>query len=139
MDSGKYLTLREARNELLKCENQLELYLHKKKINFLKTQPKATDYDKVMIQGTPISFDKFTQYIIKDDEVDSKIYSLRESILAYQTYILKEEERMSKYDEIGLIRYLKEEIGMSWKEIDKRLNCGIGGSRKKMQRYYGRI
>ena len=139
MDSGKYLTLREARNELLKCENQLELYLHKKKINFLKTQPKATDYDKVMIQGTPISFDKFTQYIIKDDEVDSKIYSLRESILAYQIYILKEEERMSKYDEIGLIRYLKEEIGMSWKEIDKRLNCGIGGSRKKMQRYYGRI
>lgn len=77
---GKHLTIKEAKNELQKDMNELELYLTKKKINYQKTQPKGTNYDKIVVSGIPITFDKFTHYVIKDDQYDSKIYSLQASI-----------------------------------------------------------
>lgn len=131
---GKHLTIKEAKNELEKDQNELELYLTKKKINYQKTQPKGTNYDKIVVSGIPITFDKFTHYVIKDEEYDNKIYSLQESINAWQDYIVKEMKRVvENSDEIALINYLHDE-GYSWNKIDKLLHYAPDTSRTKLKR-----
>lgn len=135
MIQEKHLTIREAKNEIKKAENELDLYLTKKKINFNKTQPGAITLKDIMVDSSKNVFDKFTHYVIKDEEVDSKIYGLQETINAYQKYIIEEMKRMSECDEIGLICYLKEEEHKSWKEIDKYLHRGEDYSRTKYKRY----
>lgn len=132
---GKHLTIKEAKNELQKDMNELELYLTKKKINYQKTQPKGTNYDKIVVSGIPISFDKFTHYVIKDEQYDSKIYSLEASINAWQEYIRSELERLSNYDELGLIVYLREELEFNWNQIDRLLHHSLGTSKVKYSRY----
>ena len=129
------LTLKQAKNELTKLENELDLYLTKKKINFEKTQPKASRIKDIVVSKSNTIFDSFSHYVIKDEECDDKIYSLQESIVAYQSYITKEINRMRKYDDIALIVYLKEEENWSWKDIDKELNCGADYARTKYKRF----
>lgn len=131
---SKHLTIKEAKNELQKDINELELYLTKKKINFQKTQPKGTNYDKVVVSGIPITFDQYTHYVIKDEQYDSKIYSLQASINGWQEYIRAELERLSNYDELGLIVYLREELEFSWNQIDKLLHKSFGTSKVKYSR-----
>jgi len=132
---GKHLTIKEAKNELQKDINELDLYLTKKKINYQKTQPKGVNYDKVVVSGIPIAFDKFTHYVIRDEEYDDKIYSLEQSIYSWQEYIRSELERMSKYDEIGLIVYMREELEWNWNKIDKICHKSFGSSKVKYSRY----
>lgn len=132
---GKHLTIGEAKNEIKKLENELDLYLTQKKINYYKTQGGAVQYKDVVTSRTNNVFDKFSHYVIKDEEYDIKIYGLQESILSYQEYIVKEMKRMSETDEIGLICHLKEEEKMSWKEIDRLLHRGSDYSRTKYKRY----
>lgn len=62
-------------------------------------------------------FDKFTHYVIKDEELDSTIYSIQESILAYQQFIVKEMKRISDAKGSELITYLRDEENLSWNEI----------------------
>lgn len=131
----KHLTIREAKNEIAKLENELDVYLTKKKINFLKTQPGAMNYKSIISDQSHNIFDKFLHYQIRDEEYDTKIYSLQESIISYQQYVIKEMQRMSQYDEVGLICYLREEENYSWKEIDKELHRGEDYSRTKYKRY----
>ncbi len=131
---GKHLTIKEAKNELQKDINELELYLTKKKINYQKTQPKGTNYDKIVVSGIPITFDKFTHYVIKDEEYDSKIYSLQESISSWEKYIVDEMRRISENsDEIAMIDYLHNE-GYSWNKIDSLFHYAPDTSRKKLNR-----
>lgn len=131
----KHLSIREAKNELWKLENELGLYLNHKKINFIKTQASSVTYKDIIISKTHNVFDNFLHYVIKDDELDDKIYSLQESIIQYQKYIVEEMRRMSKYDEVGLICYLREEEHRSWKYIDKILNRSYDYSKVKYSRY----
>lgn len=131
----KHLSLREAKNEVRKLTNELELYLTKKKINFEKTQPKGTKLKEVMTSGSKVMFDAFNHYVIKDEEYDDKIYAIQESINAYERYIIEEMKRMSKYDEIGLIRYYRDEEHRTWKEIDELLHMGTDYSRTKYRRF----
>jgi len=121
----QHLTIREAKNLLKQDANELELYLSKKKINFQKTQPKGTNYDKVVVSGTPISFDKFTHYVIRDEDYDAKIYSLMESINAYEKYIINEMRRI--YDNGGseLVVYLRDELNLDWKEVSNKSSYSI--------------
>lgn len=135
MIQEKKLTIREAKNELLRLENQLDVYLTQKKINFLKTQPGAIQYKDIMVDSSVNIFDKFLHYQIRDEEMDLTIYSLQESILSYQQFIVKEMKRMSKYDEVGLICYLREEENKSWYQIDQILHRASDYSRVKYQRY----
>lgn len=135
MIQEKHLTIKEAKNEIVKLENELDVYLTKKKINFLKTQPGSMNYKAIISDKSRNIFDKFLHYQIRDEECDVKIYSLHESILSYQQYVVKEMQRMSQYDEVGLICYLKEEEKYSWKKIDKILHHGEDYSRTKYKRY----
>lgn len=135
MIQEKHLTIREAKNEIKKAENELDLYLTKKKINFNKTQPGAISLKEVMVDSSRNIFDKFTHYTIKDEEYDNKIYGLEETINAYERYIINEMKRMSETDEIGLICYLKEEERKNWMEIDKLLHRSEGYSKVKYSRF----
>ena len=118
------LTIREAKNELKKLENEFDLYLTKKKINFLKTQPSAIKYKDVISFSHSI-FDKFTHYVIKDEEVDAKIYTLQESINSYHEYIVKEMKRISESGGSELIVFLRDELRLPWKEIVKQTNYSL--------------
>lgn len=129
------MTLKETFNIINKLKNDLDLELAKKKINFDKTQPKASKIQEVIVNKSNAIFDTFTAYMIKDEECDSKILSLQSQLLAHQTYLLKEIKRMKQYDDISLIIFLKEEIGWSWKEIDKELNYAADTSRTKYKRF----
>lgn len=117
IDNSKFLTIRQAKNEIKKLENNLDLYLTKKKINFDKTQPKTAGIKDVVTSKGNIIFDKFTHYVIKDEELDSTIYGIQESILAYQNFIIKEMKRISSAGGSELIIYLRDEEGLSWNEI----------------------
>lgn len=129
------LTVRQAKNIIKELQNELDLYLTKKKINFERTQPKASKMKDAIISKTGEIFDSFTTYMIKDEECDDKIYALQESILAYETYLSKELNRMREYDEISLIVFLKEELNWTWKEIDETLHNSCDYSRTKYNRY----
>lgn len=131
----KHLTIKEARNEILKLQHELDLYLTKRNANFLRTQPGAVKPQEVIVDSSKVNYDVFLNYMIRDEEYDPKIYGLLASICAYQSYIAKEKERMSKYDEIGYIVHLREEEKLSWREIDKMLHRGDDYSRTKYKRY----
>lgn len=117
IDANKFLTIRQAKNEIKKLENNLDLYLTKKKINFEKTQPASNEIKSVVTSKGNMLFDKFTHYVIKDEELDSTIYSIQESILAYQQFIVKEMKRISDAKGSELITYLRDEENLSWNEI----------------------
>lgn len=135
MISQKHLTIREAKNEIKKLEHELDVYATKKNINFLKTQPGAMKLQDIVVDSSHMNFDSFLNYTIRDEEYDTKIYDLLASIFSYQQYIAKELKRMSEYDEIGYITYLREEERKNWKEIDKLLHRGDDYSRTKYKRY----
>lgn len=135
IETQKHLTIKEAKYEISKLENQLDLYLTKKEINKLKIQPKAIQIKDIVVDSSHTNFDRYLDYVIKDEEIDTTLYELLSSILGYKQYIAKEIINMSKYDEIGYISYLKEEEGKSWKEIDKILHRGEDYSRTKYKRY----
>lgn len=139
----KHLTIEEARNEIEKLENELDVYLTKKKINYVKTQPGSSKFKDVVTRTNAI-FDKFSHYIIKDEELDTKIYSLQESILSYQEYILKEMKRISKIEPHKIKVYeLREDIKFIRKNKRKRTWLEIaeliGYSDRQVQRFYDEI
>ena len=126
----KHLSIEEAKNEIKKLENELDLYLTKKKINYQKTQPASIKIKDIVISSKNI-FDKFSHYVIKDEELDIKIYSLQEAILSYQEYILKEMKRISELEPYKLRVYeLREDIDFirthgrkrTWLEIAELTN-----------------
>lgn len=135
LEMQKHLTIKEAKYEIKKLENQLDLYLTKKEINKLKIQPKAIQIKDIVVDSSHVNFDKYLDYVIKDEEIDTTVYEILSSILAYKQYIANEIVNMSKYDEIGYIAYLKEEENKSWREIDKILHHGEDYSRTKYKRY----
>ena len=115
------MNILKAKNEIDKLQDTLELYLQKKKINFIKSQP-GSPIMKDIITGKndgKAIFDKFAHYIIKDEELDSEIYSLQESINAYENYIIKEMKRISKYGGSELVRYYRDVEKKKWDEIPK--------------------
>ncbi len=140
----KHLTIKEARNEIEKLENELDVYLTKKKINYVKTQPGSSKFKDVVTSRTNAIFDKFSHYIIKDEELDTKIYSLQESILSYQEYILKEMQRISNIEPYKLKVYeLREDMDFirdhnrkrTWLEIAELTNY----SDRQAKRIYAEI
>lgn len=135
MISQKHLTIKEAKNEIKKLEHELDVYATKKNINFLKTQPGAVKIKDVVVDSSHMNFDAFLNYTIRDEEYDPKIYGILASIYSYKQYIAKEKQRMSEYDEVEYIAYLREEEKKGWREIDKILHHGDDYSRTKYKRF----
>ena len=115
------MTIGTAKNEIRKLENELELYLEKKKINFQKTQPSSPKL-KEIVEGksdTINPFDKFTHYVIRNEDLDKKIYAIQEEINALEKFIINEMKRISKAPLSEKIVYYRDEEFRSWNEITK--------------------
>ena len=129
-----HLTIEGAKREIDKLNNELELYLEKKNINFQRTQP-TSPVLKDIIPGKSDSipiFDKYTHYLIKDEECDNKIYSLLDSINAYERFIIKETKRLSEVEPIKLKIYLLKQKGKTFEQIGELL----GYSKRQVIRIY---
>ena len=129
------LTISKAKNEILKLEHQLDVLATKKNINFLKTQPGAIKLKELVVDSSHTNYDSFLNYVQRSEAIDNEIYAILASIYSYKTFIAKELQRLSKYDEIGYIIYLREEERKSWREIDRILHHGEDYSRIKYYRY----
>lgn len=130
-----HLTISKAKNEILKLEHQLDVLATKKNINFLKTQPGAIKLKELVVDSSHTNYDSFLNYVQRSEAIDNEIYAILASIYSYKTFIAKELQRLSKYDEIGYIIYLREEEGKSWREIDRILHHGENYSKVKYSRY----
>lgn len=135
MIGEKHLTIKEAKNEIKKLEHELDVYATQRNINFLRTQPGAIKIKDIVVDSSHTNLDSFLNYIVKDEEYDTKIYGLIASIYSYKAFIAKEIQRMRQYDEIAYIEYLKREEKKSWREIDKILNYSEDYSKVKYARY----
>ena len=129
------LTISKAKNEILKLEHQLDVLATKKNINFLKTQPGAIKLKELVVDSSHTNYDSFLNYVQRSETIDNEIYAILASIYSYKTFIAKELQRLSKYDEIGYIIYLREEERKSWREIDRILHHGENYSKVKYSRY----
>lgn len=129
------MEIRDAKNRIIKIENDLVYLKEKKIINFEKTQPSSPKL-KDIVEGktnSKVVNDKYTHFIIKDDDLDNEIMALEKEKNSLDRFILNEIERLKKYDEIMLIKYYRDE-GLSWKQIDKLLYKSSGYSRIKLYR-----
>ena len=129
------LTIKELKYKIKDLEDDLDLYLTLKKINFQKTQPGCSKPKDIVTSKPIIFFDKFSHYVIKDEDYDDTIYLKTEQLLAYQKRLLQKIENVRKGDEIALITYLRDEKKWSWNRIDRYLHRGEDYSRTKMKRY----
>lgn len=131
---GRTLTIKEAKTEIKRLENELDLYATKRNINFNKTQPGAIKIKDIIVDSTHTNVDSFLNYVSRDIEYDTKIFELLTCIYTYKLYIAKELKILSEDDEVGYIRYLREEENKSWREIDNMLHRGYDYSRTKLKR-----
>ena len=130
----EHLSIGQAKNEKRKLENELELYLEKKKINFERTQPSSPKL-KDVIPGKSNSitvYDKLTHYTIRNEELDQTIYALQEEINAIERYIINEMRRISEAPESERIVYFRDEEKKSWEEIHRIVHYSV----RQCQRYY---
>ena len=82
------LSIKQLKYKIKEIEDELEMYLTLKKIEFNKSQPGAMTY--------------------KD---------LTQKLLAYQTRLAKKIKNICNGDSKAYITYLREEEHMSWKQI----------------------
>ena len=127
--------LREIRNKVLEIDNRLTFLLEKKEVNFEKTQPGSPLLKTTMVDTSRNIIDKFALYMIKDEELDKEIQDLRDNLLLWIKYYNEEVKRLSKYNDLLMIEFLKNELNWKWKDIDKYLHYSEGGSKKKYYRY----
>jgi len=121
------MTISQAKIELQKLMNELELYLEQKEVNFIRTQPKSPIM-KDVIEGKSDGFrisDKFTHYIIKDEKFDEKIFTLQKEINALESYIINEMERINKAGGSYLIKYYRDVEKFSWNKISRLTNYSL--------------
>lgn len=123
----EHLTINKAKIMREQLINELDLYLEKKEINFIKTQP-GSPIMRDIIEGKSDSFkvsDKYTHYLIKDTELDEKIFALSKEINALERYIIKEMERINKAGGNYLIKYYRDVEKLSWNKISRLTNYSL--------------
>lgn len=113
------LTIKEIKHQIKELENDLDLYLTLKKINFEKTQPHPIDYKTVITDKLNNIFDKFSHYVIKDEKYDKEIYSKTQELLAWQQRLIDKIKNISSSSPKAFITYLREEENLSWEDIEK--------------------
>lgn len=128
-------SLKEIRNKVLEIDNRLTFLLDKKEMNFMKVQPGSPVLKATMVDSSRNIVDKFTLYMIKDEELDQEIQDLRDQYIIWVKYYNEELKRLSKYDDILMIEFLRNELNWKWEQIDEHLHYSDGGSRKKYYRF----
>lgn len=118
------MELRDIKNKISQLENQAEYYIREKELLFLKTQPRATDLDKMVVDGTS-SEDKCLRYLIEveERELDLKINDLKEKIKNAYKLLEKELRRLEQYNEaVKLIVFYRDLDKMKWEDISSKVH-----------------
>jgi aspartokinase len=118
----KELTVKEIKYKIKELEDDLNLYLTLKKINYEKTQPQSVKYQDIVIGGGNKIFDKFTHYVIKDEDYDATIYAITEAILAWEQRLVEKIKNISESEDKILITYLRDDEEYSWERIARETN-----------------
>ena len=118
----KELTVKEIKYKIKELEDDLNLYLTLKKINYEKTQPQSVKYQDIVISGGNKIFDKFTHYVIKDEDYDTTIYAITEAILAWEQRLVEKIKNISESEDKILITYLRDDEEYSWERIARETN-----------------
>ena len=122
-----HLTINKAKIIREQLMNELELYLEQKEINFIKTQPGSPTMRDI-IEGKSDGFkisDKLTHYLVKDEQLDEKIFALQKSINSYEKYIINEMERINRAGGYYLIKYYRDVEKFSWNKISRLTNYSL--------------
>ena len=130
----KELTVKEIKYKIKELEDDLNLYLTLKKINFEKTQPQSVKYQDIVISGGNKIFDKFTHYVIKDEDYDATIYAKTEAILAWEQRLVEKIKSISESEDKILITYLRDDEEYSWERIARETNY----SERQARRIYNK-
>ena len=107
MNEIKELTIKELKYKIKELEDEIDMYLTLKKIDFVKTQPGAMTYKEVIVQGGQ-PYDKFTHYTIKSEKYDKKIIDITDTLLTYQKRLNNKIANISNSDSKTFITYLRE-------------------------------
>lgn len=128
--------LKEIRNTLIQIQNRLNFLLNQKEINFERTQPCSPRFKEAIVSQSRNFVDTFALYMIKDEELDAEIQDLRDQYYNWLEYYNKEVKRLSQYDDVLMIEFLKNELHWKWYEIDRYLNYATDVSRHKYAKYF---
>lgn len=128
--------LKEIRNTIIKIENRLNYLLNQKQINFERTQPGSPKLKETIVDFSHNFVDTFALYMIKDEELDAEIEELRDSYYNWVDYYKKEVKRLTNYDDLLMIEFLRNELHWKWEQIDKYLNYGYDVSRHKYNKAF---
>ena len=129
------MTLEEIYNQLEKLENNLEFYQNRLESLRTLVSPKATQFDKIMVDGGKHT-DNILKYVEKEDElqIENTIKYIKNKIYDLNELKDKELKRLAKYGEtVKAIVFLREKElildshrkkrHLTWEEIARRVHC----------------
>lgn len=116
------LTIKEIKYNIKELEDDLELYLTLKKINFEKTQPKSVNYSTPYTDKTNIIFDKFNHYVIRDKDYDDIIYEKLALLNSWEKRLIDKIKNLANGNSKAFITYLREEEKCTWDKIERMTN-----------------
>lgn len=137
------MTLKDANYEVERLENKLNKLLNDKEILEVLTDPKSTDYTRVMVDGGKHGGSLQEVYVLKQDlprwqDLDKRIQRTQDEIQNYLNWIDKELKILDKYNKIEqLIVYYKEidTKEYTWYQIASMVHYSISQCKKIYKRY----
>ena len=126
------MTLKEAKKEIERIDNELEFWLNKKAFIL-----ESTIYPSKPITGERVDGgkreDRYKHLDYAIDEIDPEIEKLYKEKRIYEDYIEKELIRLGKYNEVEqLIIFYKEQTTTeyTWEQISQRVHYSITQCRR---------
>lgn len=135
------MTLEDASREREKLENDLKFYENRLETIKSLVEPKATQFDKILVDGG-----KHTDNMLKYVEIENKeqlevtILYIKSKIQDIDTWIDKEVKRLAKYGEtVKAVVFLREKEfktdwhgkkrHLTWEEIARKVYCSERSAR----------
>ena len=137
------MTLKEVNFEVERLNNKLNKLLKDKELLEVMTDPKSTDYTKVVVDGGKHS-NILELYILKQDlprwqNLDKRIKQTQEEIKNNMDWIDNELKILKKYNKVEqLIVYYKEECPENYTWVQISMMKGIHYSVSQCKRIYKR-
>lgn len=126
------MTLKEAKKEIERIDNELEFWLNKKAFIL-----ESTIYPSKPITGERVDGgkreDRYKHLDYAIDEIDPEIEKLYKEKRIYEDYIEKELIRLGKYNEVEqLIIFYKEQTTTeyTWEQISQRVHYSVTQCRR---------
>ena len=136
------MTLKEANYEVERLNNKLNKLLRDKEILEVMTDPKSTDYTKIVVDGGKHS-NILELYILKQDlprwkDLDKEIGITQDEINNWMDWIDNELKILKKYDKVEQLIVYYKEIDVkeyTWYQISSMVHYSKDYCRKIYRRY----